>query len=95
MACEEWLQRSVKGSIARSGSCPKHLDSTCTATHHNMESTSFTLLMRRVIFSRLMKAAGEWQLTHKSRLAGLQVGLVNDRVLKPSGQQCQHLLLPG
>ena len=47
MACEEWLQRSVKGSIAKSGSCPKHLDSTCTATHHNMESTFCNLLMRR------------------------------------------------
>lgn len=45
MAWEEWLQRSVKGSIAKSGSCPKHLDKTCIRP---------TPPLRRLILSRLM-----------------------------------------
>jgi len=32
------------------------------------------LAHEEVICSKLMKAAGEWQLTHESRLAGLQDG---------------------
>lgn len=48
IACDEWLQRSVKGSIARSGSCPKHRESTCSvrlsAPHvHRMMQTALQM----------------------------------------------------
>ena len=39
MAWEEWLQRSVKGSIAKSGSCPKHRDKTCRTPAHPLKTS--------------------------------------------------------